>query len=71
MSMKKNVPARSHKKAAPQFRFVSLTRAAGALSQELPPQLAVSVPELTEALREMTPRDGGDMAAEIFRRLDS
>lgn len=71
MSMKKSVPTRSHKKAAPQFRFVSLARAATALSQELPPQLAVTVPELSEALREMTPRDGGDMAAEIFRRLDS
>lgn len=71
MSMKKSAPVRSHKKAAPQFRFVSLARAATALSQELPPQLAVTVPELSEALREMTPRDGGDMAVEIFRRLDS
>lgn len=71
MSMQKSPRARSPKQAAPKFRFVSLTRAAVALSQELPPQLAVTVPELTEALREMTPRDGGDMAAEIFRRLDS
>lgn len=67
----KNVPARSHKKAAPKFRFVSLDTAARVLSQELPPQLAISVPELTDALHQMTPRDGSDMAEEIFRRLDS
>lgn len=71
MSTKKSVPARSRKKSAPKFRFVSLEQAACALSQELPPQLAVTVPELNEALREMTPRDKGDMADEIFRRLDS
>ena len=71
MSMQKNVPARSHKKAAPKFRFVSLTQAARALSQELPPQLAVTVPELTDALHQMPPREGAYMADEIFRRLDS
>lgn len=71
MSMKKSAPVRSPKKAAPQFRFVSLSQAAASLSQELPPLLAITVPELTQAVRDMTPRDSGDMADEIFRRLDS
>lgn len=71
MSMKKSAPVRSPKKPATQFRFVSLSQAAAALSRELPPPLAITVPELTQAVRDMTPRDSGDMADEILRRLDS
>ena len=71
MTTKKTVRSRSTRTAAPKFRFVSLRQAARALSQELPPQLAVTVPELTDALHQMPPRDGAYMAEEIFRRLDS
>ena len=62
---------RSRKQAAPKFRFVSLLQAARVLSRKLPPQLAVTVGELREAVRATAPRDNATLADEIFRRLDS
>lgn len=62
---------RRRKKAAPKFRFVSLPQAARVLSRQLPPQLAVTPGELSDAVRATAPRDNAELAAEIFRRLDS
>jgi hypothetical protein len=55
----------------PKLRFVSLSRAAAALSADLPAQLAVKPGELAGALSAMGPRDAAYTADEVLRRLDS